>query len=102
MGALFFPQFEFLRGDLDADGSINGLVDGLFLLGWQFLGGTAPPCMDSADADDSGNVNGLVDGLYVLNFQFIPGSPAPPPPYPFCGSDPTPDAVGCDAFTGCP
>ena len=58
--------------------------------------------MDSADADDSGNVNGLVDGLYVLNFQFVPGSPAPPPPYPFCGSDPTPDAVGCDDFAGCP
>ncbi len=91
-----------MRGDVDANGSINGLVDGLFLLDWQFSGGTAPPCLDSADADDSGNVNGLLDGLYVLNFQFVPGSPPPPAPYPDCGSDPTPDGVGCDDFTGCP
>ena len=57
--------------------------------------------MDAADADDSGSVSGLVDTLYILNFGFVNGPP-PPAPFPFCGSDPTPDEVGCGSVVGCP
>ena len=92
----------FIRGDADSDGTVNGLVDGLYVLLFQFAGGTAPPCFDAADADDSGTLNGLVDGLYILNFQFVGGSPPPPPPYPTCGMDPTLDALNCAVGPGCP
>ena len=51
--------------------------------------------------DDNGKVTALVDGLHILNFGFLNGPP-PPPPFPDCGSDPTPDGVTCDDFTGCP
>ena len=94
---------DFVRGDANGDGSVNGLQDGLFLLMFQFVPGSpAPPCDDAADADDSGNVNGLVDGLFVLNFQFIPGSPPPPDPGPSaCGADPTGDDLDCSVMA-CP
>ena len=95
---------QFLRGDADASGSVAGIVDGVFLLTFQFVPGSpAPPCMSAADADDSGSVNGLVDGLYVLNFQFVPGSPPPPDPGPTaCGPDPTDDPLVCETYLTCP
>ena len=91
-----------MRGDANGDGTFNGLADGLTLLSWQFVAGTPPlSCPSAADADDSGTVNGLVDGAACLNFQFVAGSPPPPPPFPGCGSDPTPDSLGCSS-SGCP
>ena len=94
----------FLRGDTNADGVFNGLVDSLFLLDYQFIPGRpAPPCRDAADANDDGVVNGLVDGIFILNAQFVAGSPQPPLPGPMsCGFDPTPDGVGCLSFLSCP
>lgn len=92
---------DFARGDADANGTFNGLVDGLFTLAFQFIpGSAAPPCMDAADADDSGTFNGLIDALFMLNFQFIPGSPPIPPPT-ACGEDPTDDPLGCNDYP-CP
>lgn len=100
----FIPDnVDFTRGDADADGSFNGLVDALFILFYQFDGGPEPPCFDSADADDDGVVNGLVDALFVLAFQFSGGDPPPPPPPGGpCGSDPTADNLGCDSYGVCP
>ena len=72
----------------------DGLLDAIYVLNWQFIGGPVPPCMDAADADDNGIVDGLLDGLVILNFQFTMGAP-PPPPYPNPGVDPTPDSVDC-------
>lgn len=90
------PPPQFRRGDADADGTFNGLVDALFLLAFQFTGGPMPPCLDAADADDDGAVSGLVDSLLILAFQFQ-GGPAPADPGPnVCGSDPTDDALGCE------
>ena len=91
----------FIRGDCDFNLIVNPLIDALFLLNFGFQGGQEPPCLDACDANDDGNFNALVDGLYILVFGFVDGPP-PPPPHPLCGSDPTPDAVGCDDFTGCP
>ncbi len=83
-------QSQFIRGDVNGDGTFNGLVDGVAALNYQFTpGSTPPPCMKAADADDNGTFNGLIDGAVCLNFQFVPGSPPPPPPYPGCGPDPT-------------
>ena len=85
---------DFIRGDADGDGIFNGLVDGIFILNYQFSGGAAPPCQDAADFDDNGLINGLIDGIGVLNFQFSGGNP-PPPPFPAPGPDPTPDSLIC-------
>ena len=92
----------FIRGDCDFNLIINPLIDAIFLLNFGFiLGSPEPPCLDACDANDDGNFNALVDGLYILVFGFVDGPP-PPPPHPLCGSDPTPDGVTCDDFTGCP
>ena len=88
---------NFLRGDSDANGVFNGLVDALYLLGFQFLGGPAPPCLDAADADDDGVVNGLADSLLLLAFQFQGGPPPADPGPAVCGPDSTADALGCEA-----
>ena len=39
-----------------------------------------------------GTVNALTDGLYLLDFGFL-GGPAPKPPFPQCGVDPTSDLL---------
>lgn len=87
------PQF-FIRGDVDGSGFFNGLIDGLFLLAFQFSGGPVPPCLEAADGDGNDIVNGLVDALYLLNAQFSGGAP-PPPPFPDCGTDDN-YTLGCD------
>ena len=88
---------QILRGDADGNGTFSGLVDGLFVLNYQFVAGAPePPCLKAADADDSGSFQGLLDGLYILNYQFVVGSPPPPPPGPSaCGNDPTADSLTC-------
>lgn len=91
------PMDEFIRGDCDGDGTINALVDVLYLLAFGFQGGPPPPCDDASDVDDDGMQNPLVDGLYLLATGFIFGSPDPPPPYPDCGLDPTDDMLECAA-----
>ena len=102
-GSLMVEEPVFLRGDADGDGIISGLVDGLFLLSFQFIPGSpAPPCDDAADVNDDGSVNGLVDGLFLLNFQFVGGSPPPPDPGPIdCGVDPSDDGLACEVYDGC-
>ena len=93
----------FLRGDADGDGTTNGLVDGLFLLDSQFLGGPEPTCRDAADVDDDGVLNGLVDTLYLLAYSFIGGPPPPDPGPSSCGTDPTAEELDCAvASEGCP
>src|SRR6185503_12294969 len=88
----------FIRGevvqDLDRD-----LSDVLGILGYLFLGQGEPACLEAADVDDSGEVD-LSDAVNLLNYLFLGGSP-PPPPFPACGPDPTPDALGCKRFVLC-
>ena len=96
------PPVPFIRGDVDGNALVNGIVDGVYLLTWGFNNGAPPPCDDAADVDDDGTLNPLVDTIYLLNFFFIFPSPEPPPPYPDCGSDPTDDALFCDIIPPCP
>jgi hypothetical protein len=43
----------------------------------------------------------ITDAIYILNFLFL-GGPAPLPPFPECGIDPTVDGLGCASFAACP
>lgn len=90
----------FRRGDVDANGTFNGLVDGLYLLSFGFQGGPSPPCLDAVDADDNGLLNSLVDGLALLQFAFL-GGPMPAPALD-CGIDPTADGLDCQSYDFCP
>ena len=96
------PEFPYLRGDTNGDGTFNPLVDAVFLLGWGFVPGSLePPCHDAADANDDGALDPLVDTLYILGAGFVPGSPPVPPPHPECSFDPTDDTLTC-ATSFCP
>lgn len=95
------PQFH--RGDADDNGQLQ-LTDAVRILGFLFLGGAAPTCMDAGDADDNGQLQ-LTDAVRVLGFLFLggppPSAPGPPGAGP-CGPDPTPeDALDCAAYTRC-
>ena len=71
----------------------SGFVNAL--LEWMFLDGSAPTCVEQADADDDGNISGLVDTIYLLVWAFL-GGEAPPAPGPdVCGVDPTDDDFEC-------
>ncbi|MGQ9588689.1 MAG: dockerin type I repeat-containing protein [Planctomycetota bacterium] len=93
---------RFVRGDTNADGTIN-ITDGIFLLNYLFLGGSEPPCEDATDANDDSGVN-ITDAIYVLSSLFL-GGPEPPPPYgeipAACGFDPTEDELDCAGFAPC-
>ncbi|HLU49806.1 MAG TPA: hypothetical protein VK116_17030, partial [Planctomycetota bacterium] len=88
----------FRRGILTGQ-THSSLTDAVLLLAWLFLSGPAPSCVDAADMDDSGTTN-LSDAIYLLRALFD-GGPQLPPPTMSCGVDPTPDALDCEAFSGC-
>ncbi len=86
---------DFSRGDLDGDGAVVGLIDGLFLLNFGFNGGATPPCMAAADVNADRTIGALIDGLALLNYAFNGGAP-PPAPGPTCGPDPNGiNTLGC-------
>jgi hypothetical protein len=90
-------ELRFMRGDCDSDGQIRGVVtDAVFLLNFNFVGGTEPGCLAACDANGDGEVRGVVtDAVYLLTFNFLGGS-APPAPFPDCGPGGNDDeAVGC-------
>ncbi len=81
----------FLRGDCNADGTIN-LADPIYNLGYMF--GKVPSiCLDAQDTNDDGNVD-IADIIYSLRYLFANG-PSPPEPFPDCGGDVTPDEMDC-------
>ncbi len=90
---------NFTRGDCNGDGdAIHGLLDAMYLLQFNFVGGPEPPCLAACDADADGSVLGRVtDALFLLSYAFLAGQP-PPPPFPECG--PTPagetDELNCE------
>ena len=88
----------FVRGDANGDGKLD-ITDPIATLGYLFLGDPAPGCIDTADADDTGRLD-LTDPIYSLGYLFLGGA-VYPAPYPACGLDPTPDDLGCAAYS-CP
>ncbi|MBI4606904.1 MAG: DUF3160 domain-containing protein [Planctomycetes bacterium] len=86
---------DFARGDANGDGALD-LTDAVCVLSALFLGSgpcASAACQDPQDADDSGRVD-ITDAIYVLSHLFL-GGPAPRPPYPAKGLDPTADELSC-------
>ena len=83
---------KFIRGDANADGSLN-ISDPSFILAHLFRGGRTPACMDAADANDDEMVD-VSDAIYVFAYMFL-GQAAPPEPFLECGFDLEPD-LPCD------
>ncbi len=87
----------FVRGDSNSDGILD-LSDAIFKLRYLFAEGRLPVCEDAADTNDDGAID-ISDAVHLL-FCLFAGTPCPPPPYPACGLDSTPDALTCLASTG--
>ena len=103
MGAFEFcgkPTARFLRGDCNADGTVD-ISDPLANLNFQFVGDFDPPCRDALDFDDSGIID-VTDPISSLTHQFVGGPPPAAPGKEICGVDPTDDEIGCDTFARCP
>ncbi len=83
----------FVRGGVNADGQVN-LSDAVFVIYYLFRDGGKPNCLDAADINDDGALD-LADPIYLLNYLFVDG-PAPLPPFPASGFDPTPDNLMCE------
>ncbi|MBI4600656.1 MAG: hypothetical protein HY721_01720 [Planctomycetes bacterium] len=88
----------FVRGDPNLDGDLD-VSDAVFILRALFGRGAgagagaavagpveAFPCLAAADANGSGAAD-ISDAVFLLRALFL-GGPAPPPPYPGCGSEP--------------
>jgi len=84
----------FLRGDPNEDKNID-IADPVLILGYLF-GGKDLLCLDSADVNDDGSIN-IADAIRILGFLFS-DSPAPSPPFPDPGLDPTPDELDCGEY----
>ena len=86
----------FRRGDCNNDGTVEGVSDAVFLLGFNFLGTKAPPCKAACDVNADGDIGGVTDAVYLLTHFFV-GGPKPPEPFPECGPGTEKDAeLGCD------
>ncbi|MBI4578305.1 MAG: hypothetical protein HY718_01290, partial [Planctomycetes bacterium] len=64
----------FRRGDSNADGAVD-ISDAVAVIGFLFLAGAEPTCLDAADAEDSGVVD-ISDAISLLSYLFLD---APPP-----------------------
>lgn len=89
---------DFIRGDPNADGDLN-IADAVFVLSYLFGDGPAASCEDAADANDDGAVD-IADAIASLDYLFGGGGDLPAP-FRECGADPTPDALGCEAYAPC-
>jgi hypothetical protein len=90
------PAFK--RGDVNSDGR-EDISDGIALLGYLFLGSTAPECLRAADCDGSGLLD-ITDAVYLLGHLFL-GGPPPRAPFPDCGVDPAEGALPCPSHAAC-
>ncbi|MCZ6795897.1 MAG: DUF6531 domain-containing protein, partial [Planctomycetota bacterium] len=85
-------QGVFSRGDCDQS-RLYDLTDPIVLLGFLFLGGEEPVCLDACDADDNEDLE-ITDAIVSLGFLFL-GGPPPPPPFPREAVDPGGLDLGC-------
>jgi chitodextrinase len=83
----------FRRGDVDSNGVVE-ITDAVKLLGYLFLGGGTPECLEAGDTDNNGNID-ITDAVTNLGYQFL-GQAPPAAPGPLnCGPDPAPPMLGC-------
>jgi len=94
LGAFQRPQPErsFIRGDADGNGRVD-FADAVFTAIY-LARDRVFPCASAADYDDNGRVE-PADVYWLFTRGFGPIT-IPPPPFPHCGLDPTPeDGPGC-------
>lgn len=89
---------QFIRGDCDQSSPAIGIADVITNLQYLFSGGDEPGCLDACDTTDDG-VLSIADPTSLLVYLFQGGMP-PSPPFGACGSDATPDGVGCSTEPG--
>lgn len=87
----------FVRGDANADGSLN-IADVLYLLRYLLVAGPDVPCRDAADSNDDGDLD-VSDAIRVLLHLF--GGRAFEPPLGVCAADATPDGLDCRSVRAC-
>jgi hypothetical protein len=85
-------EAPFIRGDSNADARVD-ISDAARTLTVLFQGGVTLACQDASDANDDDHVD-ISDAIVTLSHLFV-GGPAPPAPFPECGTDPTDDRLGC-------
>jgi hypothetical protein len=90
--AIVGDQTVFIRGDSNQDSAFD-ISDAVGTLQSLFQGAGPLRCADAADVDDSGRVD-ITDAIFALGHLFR-GGPAPPPPFPAAGVDPTGDGLAC-------
>jgi hypothetical protein len=93
----FLPIF--VRADANADGQVD-IGDPISVLDYLFGGGAPHTCDDAADSNDVGGKD-ISDAIYVFQYLFASG-PMPPMPFPFPGTDPTPDSLTCAYYGAYP
>ncbi len=93
-------ETHFVRGDL-VEILRPGIRDAVRILAHLFDPESRPPlrCLDAADVNDDGKID-LTDPVHLLRHIFLGGSP-PAYPYPYCGTDETPDDLGCEYHDLC-
>ncbi len=90
----------FRRGDPNGDRRVD-ISDGISILNYLFLGGSAPRCAEAANANDDSRLN-MSDAIFIFAYLFL-GGPDPPAPGPrACGPDATPPALEPCEGAGCP
>ncbi len=89
----------FVRGDVNANGSMS-LGDAIQVLRYLFFADQgAAGCLEAADVDDDGEV-ALDDAVYLLTYLYLAG-PKPKAPFQDCGADLTDDKLDCMSFVPC-
>jgi hypothetical protein len=88
----------FLRGDANADGSID-LGDPIFILFHLFLSGQEPRCEKASDTDGNDQMD-ISDVVNLLSYLFLGGSP-PPDPFGNCGYDQPGHGLTCLTYPPC-
>lgn len=83
---------QFIRGNANDDSKID-IADAIWIVNELFKEGEATACQDAADVNDDGMVDSS-DATYLIAYEFQ-GGPAPPAPFPDCGTDPTDDELDC-------
>jgi hypothetical protein len=92
------PAQVFMRGDANADGSLQ-IADAIHILASIFTSGPESACLDTADANDDGKLD-IADPVRVLMHLFAGDRPLPDP-YGACGADPTVDQLSCGSYAPC-
>ncbi len=89
----------YVRGDTNLDSRVD-IADPIATVSFLFQGTFALECKDAADVNDDSRLD-ITDVVYELNYIFRGGPQPEEPFYPLCGTDPTPDLLGCERYYPC-